>query len=116
MSEEIQNAAVVVPRSIMTGVFLNGSLGLAMVITILFRAGDIEQALSENPAYPFMAILKHAVKSTSGAAAMSSLIVVMCISCTVGLVAASSRVFWAFARDKGVPGWLIFSKVRTRPF
>lgn len=112
MSEEIQNAAVVVPRSIMTGIFINGSLGFAMVLTILFRAGDIDQALAENPAYPFMAIFKHAVNSTSGAAAMASLLTILSTSATVGLLASSSRVIWAFSRDKGLPGWRTLSKVR----
>jgi len=114
MSEEIQNAAVVVPRSIMTGIFINGSLGFAMVLTVLFRAGDIEQALEQNPAYPFMAIFKNAVGSTSGAAAMASLVMVLAISSTVGLLASSSRVFWAFARDKGLPGWRILSQVSAQ--
>ena len=114
MSEEIQNAAVVVPRSIMTGILINGSLGFAMVLTILFRAGDIDQALAENPAFPFMAIFKHAVNSTSGAAVMASLLVILSISATVGFLASSSRVFWAFSRDKGLPGWRTLSKVRGR--
>lgn len=111
MSEEIQNAAVVVPRSLMTGIMINGSLGFAMILTLLFRAGDIEQALQENPAYPFMAIFKHAVNSTAGAAIMASLIMVLATSATVGLLASSSRVFWAFSRDKGLPGWRFLSQV-----
>ena len=112
MSEEIRNAAILVPRSIMTGILINGSLGFAMILAILFRAGDIDQALAENPAYPFMAIFKHAVNSTSGAAIMVSLMMILAISSTVGLLASSSRVFWAFSRDKGLPGWRILSKVR----
>jgi choline transport protein len=111
MCEEIQNAAVVVPRSIMTGILINGSLGLGMVLTVLFRAGDIEAALVENPAFPIMAIFKHALNSTSGAAAMSALLVVLATTSTVGLLASSSRVFWAFSRDKGLPGWRMLSKV-----
>ncbi len=111
MSEEIQNAAVVVPRSIMTGIMINGSLGFAMILTILYRAGDINQALQENPSYPFMAILKHAMNSTAGAAIMSSIVMVLATSSTVGILASSSRVFWAFSRDKGLPGWRSLSKV-----
>ncbi|KAF2869233.1 amino acid/polyamine transporter I [Massariosphaeria phaeospora] len=114
MCEEIQNAAIVVPRSILTGVMINGSLGFAMVLTILFRAGDIDQAIVENPAYPYMAIFKHAVNSTSGAAAMASLIMVLAMSSNVGLLASSSRVFWAFSRDKGLPGWRTLSKISPR--
>lgn len=102
----------------MTGIMINGSLGLAMVLTILFRAGDIShisRALAENPAYPFMAIFKHAVNSTSGAAVMASLLMILATSATAGLLASSSRVFWALSCDRGLPGWRILSKVSYSP-
>ncbi|KAK3213471.1 hypothetical protein GRF29_28g17160 [Pseudopithomyces chartarum] len=114
MSEEIQNAQLVLPRSIMTGVMINGSLGFAMILTVLHRSGDIDAALAENPAYPFVAIFKHATNSTSGAAVMSSLVLCLAVSATVGLLASSSRVFWAFSRDRGLPGWRTLSKVSKR--
>jgi len=95
----------------MTGIFINGTLGFAMVLTILFRSGSIDQALEENPAYPIIAIIHHAVKSRSGAAVMVSLLIVLATSANVGLLASSSRVFWAFSRDKGLPGWRTLSKV-----
>lgn len=111
MSEEIQNAALVVPRSIMTGIMINGSLGLGMILTVLFRAGDIDAALAQNPAFPILAIFKNATNSTVGAAVLASLLFVLATSATVGLLASSSRVFWAFSRDKGLPGWRTLSKV-----
>ena len=45
MSEEIENAAVNVPRAILTTMLLNGTTGFAMVIAILFCLGDVETAL-----------------------------------------------------------------------
>lgn len=111
MSEEIENAALVVPRSIMTGIMINGSLGFAMILTVLYRSGDIDAALAENPAYPFMAIFKNAVGSSTAAAAMASVMFCLATSSTVGLLASSSRVFWAFSRDRGLPGWRTLSKV-----
>jgi choline transport protein len=114
MAEEIQNAAIVIPRSIMTGICINGSLGFGMLLAILFRAGDLDVALEENPAFPFMAIFYHAVNSRAGAAVMSSIIMVLTVSANVGFAASCSRVCWAFARDKGVPGWRTLSKVSDR--
>ena len=102
MSEEIKNAALVVPRSIMTAVMINGSLGFAMVLNVLYRSGDIDAALAENPSYPFLAIFKHAVGSTSAAAVMASVVFCLSTSAAVGSLASSSRVFWAFARGKGL--------------
>ncbi len=103
MSEEIRNAAVVIPRSLMTGLAINGTLGFAMMVATLYSLGNIDVALAENPQYPFMSVFRHAVGSTAGATVMSSLVVVMSFSATTGCLASTSRIYWAFARDRGVP-------------
>lgn len=116
MAEEIRNAAVVIPRSLLTGLTINGILGLAMVIVTLYcvAATDIDAALAENPSYPFMAIFRTAVGSTAGAAVMASVIVVMAFSATTGCLASTSRLYWAFARDRGLPGWKILMRTSQR--
>ena len=40
MSEEIENAALNVPRAIFTTMLLNGSTGFGMAIAVLFCLGD----------------------------------------------------------------------------
>ncbi|OTA58857.1 choline transport protein [Hypoxylon sp. EC38] len=114
MSEEIRNAAVVVPRSLLTGLLINGTLGFGMLIATLYCMGDIDAALAENPHYPFMAIFRNATGSTAGAAVMSAIVVVMAFSATTGCLASTSRIYWAFARDRGLPGWRILKKVSPR--
>ncbi|USP76945.1 hypothetical protein yc1106_04219 [Curvularia clavata] len=114
LSEEIQNAQIVVPRSIMIGIGINGTLGFGMLLAVLFRMGDLSAVLEENPAFPFMAIFHRAVQSRSGAAVMASLVMLLTISANVGLSASTSRICWAFARDKGLPGWKTLSKISTR--
>ncbi|KAK7957887.1 amino acid/polyamine transporter I [Apiospora saccharicola] len=114
LSEETHNAPVVIPQSIMTGLTINACLGFAMVAATLFSMGDIDAAMAENPRYPFMAIFQHAIGSTTGAAVMSSLVVVMCFSALTGVLASTSRIYWAFARDRGLPGWRTLNKVNER--
>ncbi|RMZ66778.1 amino acid polyamine transporter I [Pyrenophora seminiperda CCB06] len=115
LSEEIQNAQIVVPRSIMTGIAINGSLGFGMVLTMLFRMGDdLDAVTAENPAYPFIAIFHRGVQSRTGAAIMTSIVMVLTISANVGFSASTSRICWAFARDRGIPGWRTLSKVSDR--
>lgn len=82
-----------------------------MVITVLLRLGDMDAILAENPAFPFMAIFHQAVRSRSGAAVMASIVMILTISANVGFSASTSRICWAFARDKGLPGWRQLSKV-----
>lgn len=114
MAEEIRNAALVVPQSIMIGLLLNGALGLAMLIATLYCLGDIDEELAQNPSYPFMAIFRNSVGSTSGAAVMSAIIVAMAFTATTGCLASASRVYWAFARDRGLPGWRTLMKISPR--
>ncbi|KAJ4407878.1 hypothetical protein N0V91_003543 [Didymella pomorum] len=114
LSEEIHNAQVVVPRSIMTGIAINGTLGFVMVLSVLLRLGDVDAVLAENPAFPFMAVFHQAVQSRSGAAVMAALVMVLTISANVGFAASTSRICWAFARDKGLPGWRYLSKISDR--
>lgn len=45
MSEEIENAALNVPRAILTTMILNGATGFAMVLAILFCLGDPNSVL-----------------------------------------------------------------------
>ncbi|KAI0192643.1 amino acid transporter-like protein [Xylaria flabelliformis] len=114
MSEEIRNAAMVVPRSLMTGLAINGTLGFAMMVATLYSLSDVGEAMTENPQYPFMSIFRHAVGSTAGATVMSALVVVMSFSATTGCLASTSRIYWAFARDRALPGWRVLKKISPR--
>ena len=115
MSEEIHNPSIIVPRSIMLSVILNGILGFAMTIAVLFCIGDIDAALSTNTGYPFMEIFMQATKSVAGSAAMAAIITVLALCATVGLLASTSRMFWSFARDRGLPGWRTLQTVIIDP-
>lgn len=111
MSEEISNANVVVPRSIMLSVLINGSLGFGMLLTTLFCLGDIGKALHSPTGFPFVQIFLDATDSVGGTATMVAIITTMGICTSVGMLAASSRQFWSFSRDRGVPGWRLWSRV-----
>ena len=98
MSEEIQNASLVVPRSLMTSIFINGSLGFGMLIMTLFSLHDIDAAQNSPTGYPFMQIFLRSTSSVAGAAFMASIITTMQFCANVGLLASASRVCWSFAR------------------
>ncbi|KAL4749891.1 hypothetical protein BDW72DRAFT_177338 [Aspergillus terricola var. indicus] len=111
MAEEVRDASVAIPRAIMLSVLINGSLGFGMLIAVLFCLGDLEAALATPTGYPYMEIFRQATDSVSGALGMTSIILIIGICTIFGLLAATSRQFWSFARDRAVPGWRIWSKV-----
>ena len=108
MCEEIANASTVVPRSMIISIALNGVLGFSMLLAVLFCIGDIETALGTATGFPFIEIIAQAIQNTSGSVAMVALIEVLVIFATVAMLCGTSRMTWAFARDKGLPGsrWL----------
>lgn len=113
MSEEIQGAALVVPRSIMTSIFINGALGLAVLLVVLFRLDDVEKVLKTPTGYPHMQVSLDSTGSVAGATAMSGIITVMAFSANIGILATASRQCWSFCRDRGLPGWRFLQHVRN---
>ncbi|KAI1438341.1 amino acid transporter [Xylaria sp. CBS 124048] len=114
LSEEVHNAAVAIPWSLIITLLINGSLGFAILIATLFCMGDLDSAVAENAQYPYMVIFRNAVDSVAGATVMSSIIVVMIFVAATGCLASTSRVYWALARDRAVPGWTFLKRTSTR--
>lgn len=104
MAEEIEDAAIVIPRSMIGSVAINGILGFSIIIAVLFCLGDSEAALNTPTNYPFIEIFTAAVQSKAGGSAMASVIIWAMIFANVGLLATASQMLWAFAREKGIPG------------
>ncbi|KAL9122705.1 MAG: hypothetical protein Q9187_000743 [Circinaria calcarea] len=111
MSEEVTNAAVVVPRSMILGIILSGVLAFAFAIAILFSIGDITAALSTPTNFPIIEIFQNATQSKRATNAMVTALISSLMFSTFGLLASASRLTWAFARDKGLPFPAYFSHV-----
>jgi choline transport protein len=116
MSEEIHDAAMTVPRAVMGSIVINGVLGFGMLMGALFTLGNIETVLETPYGYPFIQIFLDSTGSIGGATTMSSVLLALTFFSTIGLVASSSRMTWAFARDRGLPGWRYMSKVSQSRF
>jgi choline transport protein len=114
MSEEIENAPLVVPRSILATYILNGVLGFAMLVAVLFCIQDLDAALSDPTGYAFIQIFQSATGSTGGTVVIIALLAVMEVCATTSSLAAASRQFWSFSRDHGIPGWSFFLKIEQK--
>lgn len=84
-------------------ILLNGVLGFAIVVTFLFCIGDVEKALGTNTGYSYIEVFYAATNSRVGASVMAAIPAALVICASFGFLASSSRLTWAFARDKGVP-------------
>jgi choline transport protein len=110
MSEEIKNATMNVPRSIIFSTLFNGVLALVMLIAFVICAGDITDAESSAP-YPYIPIFARLVGQNAGATIMVCLIITLQFCSCIAATATASRLIWAFARDRGLPFWRQLSEV-----
>lgn len=114
MAEEIHNASIIVPRSMVTSVLINGVFGFAALMAILFSLSDLENALLTPTGYPFMYIFQSAA-GIKGGTVMACTIVCLGTFGSWALLATASRQIWAFSRDNGLPGSRFLSRVSYCP-
>jgi len=111
MSEEIKNAAVTVPRSILTSLVFNGILGFGMLIVTLFCVTDFDGVMNSPTGYPYIQIFLDSTQSIPASIAMGAIMPMTGISNMAGNMASGSRMLWALSRDRAVPGWQYVVKV-----
>lgn len=105
MSEEVHNAAVVVPRSMILSLAINSTIGGSMLLAQLFCIPDPVGLVSLGLQYPFIQVFLNSTGSVWGSALMVALNIFNQIGLNITNVATASRILWSFARDHGIPGW-----------
>lgn len=112
IGEEVENPAASFPRSMVLAVIINGRLAFGWIIALLFSIGDVRAALESPTRYPIMEIFYQATGSVGAATTMIFAIIVVASAAVFGIVASTSRLTWAFARDQELPFSNFFAYVR----
>lgn len=102
MSEEVKDAGLVVPRAMMTSFFVNGFMGLILLISYLFCISNVEDALNDETGYPFLHIMRSFL-SDEAVTGITCVILLIILICGINVEASASRQLYALARDKGTP-------------
>ncbi|EAU38444.1 hypothetical protein ATEG_01687 [Aspergillus terreus NIH2624] len=113
MIEEIPDASVVGPRIMIYCVSIGCFTGLVFLIVLLFVAGDITQVINST-AGCLLQIFKNATANNAGAICLLMFPLVCILFATITIMATSSRMIYAFARDGGLPASPFFSKVHDK--
>ena len=111
MTEELKDARNDAPRAIIWATWIGTITGFGFLIAVCFCIGDIDAAASTPTGVPLIAILYQATGSIAGAAVLTTLITIIALISLCFLSAQSSRVVFAFARDRGLPFSSIISRV-----
>lgn len=111
LAEEMPHASRNVPLAMIGSVTVNGVLGLAYCIMLLFCTGPLDVLLSTPTGFPYIQIFYDATQSKVGTVLVSLTITIIAIVACAAGITSTSRTFWAFARDKAVPFDKYFSHV-----
>lgn len=112
--EEIPNAAVEGPKIMVYAVGLGTFTGFFFVIILLFVSGGDTESIITSPLGPILRILYTATSSKVGAVCLLIFPLVCLLFGTTSIMATSSRMVYAFARDGGLPASRFFAKVHPR--
>ena len=108
IAEEIENASVIVPKSMIWAFLLNIPFAFGLLLTYLFCMPDVQSALDSPTGFPFIHVFRQAVDNTAGATILVVIVLVLIVMITISSLASASRQTFAFARDNGLPfsNWL----------
>lgn len=116
LSDEIKDAPRKVPQSMMASMVINGVVGFAFIIVLLYCIGDIERVALTPTKFPIIEIFYQSTGSVSWATGLTCMIVIPAMICQFGVFASVSRLVWAFAIDNGLPFSSFLARVRLHPF
>ena len=103
MSEEMKDAATVLPSAMIWATLGNCAFGFTMLITFCFCAGDIDTLLNSNSGVPVIQVTYQATNSFAATAILTLILILISFVSVITCIATTSRQVWAFARDGGFP-------------
>lgn len=100
MSEETTRANVNIPRAMISSIIINGICAFAFIVTVLYSISDVSAVMATKTGYPIIEVFFQATGNTHAATAMTCAVIIMFVLVMVAASASTSRLTWAFARDR----------------
>ncbi len=107
-AEETKGAAISAAQGVWRSVFFSALIGWFVLLGFLFAANDV--AAINDGAGTVFSIFESALDSWAAKLVILIATVGQLFCGAAGLTSAS-RTWYAFSRDRGIPGWAIFSRV-----
>ncbi|UNI24983.1 hypothetical protein JDV02_010695 [Purpureocillium takamizusanense] len=102
MSEEVRDAAMAVPRAIISVYIFNFCLIFLAMITLCYHILDVGTAVTDPTAYPVIYVLRQAISQTWLTTILAFTVFLLTFA-DISYLATVSRDLFAFARDDGLP-------------
>lgn len=110
MIEEIPRPHIQGPRIMLYCIIIGMLTGFIFLSCLLFVVSDIQTAIN-SPFGPLLQIFMDATNNRAGSTCLLMFPLLCMVFTTTALVCTSSRMSYAFARDRGMPFSSVFAKV-----
>jgi amino acid transporter len=107
-AEETRGAATAAAQGVWRSVFFSALIGWFVLLAFLFAAND-EKAISDSAG--FVGTIFTTALDSWAAKLVLIIATVGQIFCGAAGLTSASRTWYAFSRDRGMPGWAIFRRV-----
>ncbi|KAL6242250.1 hypothetical protein RBB50_010798 [Rhinocladiella similis] len=111
--EELNNPVVEGPRIMIACVLIGVVTGFVYLSVLLFVSKDLDAVISSS-AGPMLQIFYDATDNKAGSICLLMFPLVCLLFAGVSIMTTSSRMVYAFARDRGLPASRFFAKVDKR--
>lgn len=91
-AEEVDDAAIAVPRTMIWSIIVSGILSIGISIAILFCISDVDAALTTPNGFPIIEIFFNETKSFAKTNAVVSALIISFFFSALGLLASGSRL------------------------
>jgi amino acid transporter len=107
-AEETRDAATTAAQGVWRSVFLSAVIGWFVLLAFLFAANDV-QAVNEG--LGFVGTIFTSALDSWAAKMVLLIATVGQLFCVAAGLTSASRTWYAFSRDRGMPGWTLFRRV-----
>jgi amino acid transporter len=107
-AEETRDASTAAAQGVWRSIFFSALIGWILLLTFLFATTDVK-ALNDAAGFP-TAIFTSALDSWAAKLVILIAVIGQIFCVTAGLTSAS-RTWYAFSRDRAIPGWTLFGRV-----
>jgi amino acid transporter len=109
-AEETRGAAMAAARGVWRSVFYSAIAGWALLLAILFAVTDVKGVTGAG------GTAAAAFSSALTPAAAKAVLIIATVGqffCGAAGLTSASRTWYAFSRDRGIPGWELFRRVNS---
>ena len=109
-SEETRGAAIAAAQGVWRAVFWSAVIGWFVLLALLFAANNVKEI--NDGGGGSIPIIESAL-SSGAAKAVILICTVGQLFCVMAGLTSASRTWYAFSRDRGMPGWTLFRRVNA---